>query len=153
MIWAKDIDAQFDEMKNSSQIYHDECVKAGVQAGMSKRDAVIAINDWICDRIDYDYTYKNGDGVEALKTGVGTCAAYSKIMQGMCAEAGIPCLRVIGTGTTSDGTGSHAWNQVKLGDTWYYVDVCWNDTGGVRTNYLLSAVLWPNHYEEYTTCE
>ena len=53
------------------------------------------------------------------------------------------------TGTAKGG--GHAWNQVKVDGTWYYIDCTWDDpTGGgfERTTYYLSEQLWSNHKQE-----
>jgi len=40
----------------------------------------------------------------------------------------IPCLLIAGDATNTNGeTESHAWNQVFLNNTWYAVDVTWDD--------------------------
>ena len=49
------------------------------------------------------------------------------------------------------GYGDHAWNRVKLEDTWYYIDCTWDDpTGGGMENYeyYLSTALWTDHEVE-----
>ena len=38
----------------------------------------------------------------------------------------------------------HAWNKVKIGSEWFYIDVCWNDSSNPN-RYLLSKTLWNDH--------
>ena len=67
----------------------------------------------------------------------------------------IPCKSITG-GTTNGG---HAWNQVYVDGTWYYIDVTWDDpiiNGGIDPNYIrwtyyLSASLWSDHSVSYSS--
>ena len=47
------------------------------------------------------------------------CAGYSKATLAILRKAGFSALAVTST--------SHAWNMVKVGPTWYNLDVTWND--------------------------
>ncbi len=51
------------------------------------------------------------------------CDGYSKAFKVLCDKIGIPCVLVDGV---SDDT-PHMWNYVNVNDTWYAVDVTWND--------------------------
>lgn len=53
------------------------------------------------------------------------CAGYAQMFTLLCGRAGITCVTV-----TSPG---HAWNKVRIGDTWYNVDCTWNDCRGDDT--------------------
>lgn len=50
------------------------------------------------------------------------CAGYAQMFSLLCNRAGIACVTV-----TSE---SHAWNKVRMGNTWYDVDCTWNDCRG-----------------------
>lgn len=62
-----------------------------------------------------------------VNTTAPVCEGYAKAFQVLCAAKNIPCVLVSGTGVTSKGSGPHMWNSVQVNDTWYGVDVTWND--------------------------
>ena len=107
-----------------------------VTSDMTEKDAVIAINNYVCDLITYELS--QGDFYLALQTGKGNCRTYACIFKMMCNQVGIECDYIEGF---ANG-GGHAWNRVYIGGVPYWVDACWNDGGN---QYLLSADLWENH--------
>jgi hypothetical protein len=68
-----------------------------------------------------------------LCQGLGVCQSYAMAFMLLCQKLDIPCASVISPTEYTDKNGkkvngmNHAWNQVKLGDTWYHVDTTWND--------------------------
>lgn len=120
---------------------YNACIDAGIYNGMSQKDAVIKINNWICNNMTYEIN--NGGSYIGFTTGKGQCKTYSLMFQAMCGACGIGCDYVIGQAYTSGTWESHAWNRVYLGGTGYYVDSTWNDSLG--NMYLLSNTLWSNH--------
>jgi transglutaminase/protease-like cytokinesis protein 3 len=107
-------------------------------------DKVAALNRYLVDHGDYDdaaiaaspgdyrsdipasfrYAWET-DGI--LVSGTGVCMSYAYAFQTLAEEAGIES--VVVSGELADG-GGHAWNKVKLGDSWRAVDVTWNDPRG-----------------------
>lgn len=57
-----------------------------------------------------------------LVYGKAVCGGYSKAFMYFAQELGIPCVCVMGT-----AKGEHMWNMVKLGDSWYHIDLTWDD--------------------------
>lgn len=112
-------------------------INSCVYNGMSERDAIIAINNYVCNLITYDEGY--GDAYSAFTTGRGRCSSYAACVKAMCDYVGIECREIEGQ---ANG-GSHAWNQVKIGGTWYYTDACWNDS--TNNEYMFSSTLWSDH--------
>ncbi len=53
------------------------------------------------------------------------CEGYAKTLQLILNQAGIENVYMVGT---ADG-GAHAWNGVKIGEQWFYVDATWDDAG------------------------
>ncbi|MBM7516150.1 transglutaminase domain-containing protein [Nocardioides nitrophenolicus] len=133
-----------------------EVVKSQISSGMSVSDKVAAINRYLVDNADYDHAaidaspgkYRSDtpasfryawetDGI--LVSGTGVCMSYAYAFQALAEEAGIES--VVVSGELADG-GGHAWNKVKVGDSWRAVDVTWNDPRGPwnpqsGTKYLL----------------
>ena len=122
---------------------------------MSEKDKVKAIHDYLIYHANY---VNNGDyesaenwaygacGVLLHKEGV--CQSYAIAFYMMTTAAGLDCQYVTGK---ANG-GGHAWNQVKVDGTWYYIDCTWDDPivngysgGGENYTYYLSQTLWSDH--------
>lgn len=95
-----------------------------IKPNMSELEKVIAINDYLIARYDYDETLKSNNAYTALMTGKTTCQGYSMTAYKMFTLAGIKNRIIVGT---LNG-GSHAWNYVQVGGTWYHLDITSNDT-------------------------
>ena len=112
-----------------------------VYSGMNEREAVVAINNYVCRYLTYD---NNAIGLyQALKEGRAICGGYASMFNAICRYAGIECYEE--SGYASSGV-PHAWNKVKIGGTWYYVDPTWNDS--TNNEYLLSTTLWSDHIKK-----
>ena len=111
--------------------------------GKTEAEKVVAIHNYICDHVDYDY-----DGLSdssntvkytaygALCNGKAVCNGYAVLFYRMCKEAGLS-VRII-SGTANGG--SHAWNIVKVGDVYYAVDSTWDGQDAQTLNqYLLKS--------------
>lgn len=130
-------------------------VDSQISAGMSVSEKVSAINRYLVDHADYDdaaiaasgkyrsdipadYRYAwETDGT--LVNALGVCMSYAYAFHAVAEEAGLES--VVVSGELADG-GGHAWNKVKIGDSWRAVDVTWNDPGGAwaassGTRYLM----------------
>lgn len=128
-----------------------------ITPGMTDQDKVRAIHDYLILHADYyegDLGTRPGwssaaEGV--LMRGSGVCNSYALAFYAMCTAESVECHIVSGWATSTMGRGDHAWNRVKLGDTWYYIDCTWDDpTGGGMENYeyYLSTALWTDHEDE-----
>ena len=67
---------------------------------------------------EYDEQYS---AVGLLRNGKAVCQGYSELYAILLNKVGIPTRFV-----SSDGL-NHAWNYVRIGGTWYHVDVTWDD--------------------------
>lgn len=90
-------------------------------------ERIKVLHDYIVNNVEYDVTLKNENAYSAIKKGSSTCQGYSLLFYKLLAEAGIKSRYITGTGISSKDTGPHGWNIVKIGDTWYNVDVTWDD--------------------------
>ena len=124
------------------ELAYDACVKAGLKNGMTEKEAVKRINNWIIDHMTYKIN--NGNADVGFKTGKGQCHTYAQMFDEMCAVVNIPCTYESGYADGAGGWGRHAWNKVKIGNSWYYIDTTWNDSPP-RNRYYLSKTLWSNH--------
>lgn len=89
------------------------------------------VHDWLVDNIEYDESLSR-DNIRniygALEEKMVVCEGYTKAFKYYMDELKIPCVIVYGTGTNSEGkTESHSWNYVKINESWYAIDVTWDD--------------------------
>lgn len=98
--------------------------------GKSRVEKLRLIHDYIAEHVSYDNTLKRFTAYDGLVSSAHTtvCQGYALLYYKMCTDVGIPCRFVGGYGTTGGYRISHAWNLVKIGSKWYYVDVTWDDT-------------------------
>lgn len=133
------------------QPYYEANISAGLRENMSEHEAVSKINKWLCETLTYELGYVLP--LEVLESGKAQCEGYSLLFYAMCRNAGIECNLV--SGKTMDGNGQfvngHTWSQVKIGATWYYIDVCWNDVDTDPNLYFLSETLWDDHQVSYVS--
>ena len=93
------------------------------------------IHKLVCDEVTYDETMAADDPDDKQMTQScisavlfdqkTVCAGDAQMFALLCGRAGITCVTV-----TSPG---HAWNKVRIGNTWYNVDCTWNDSRGDLT--------------------
>lgn len=98
--------------------------------GMSDREKIKAVHDWIINNTSYDQGLSDESYSFAgvIKNKKGVCQGYSETFEAFMDIAGIECEIVRGTATNSRGsTGAHAWNKVKVDGNWLYIDVTWDD--------------------------
>lgn len=132
-----------------------DVIKENITDDMTNKEKLTAINNWICDNINYDYSldyynshiqdfYFKDDFHTQFEAATlfhhAQCSGYSNLFAFFCEILEIPNLRIHGTAYgTTDGVnvewGPHSWNLVLLEDgKLYYIDTCWN--GPTNNNYL-----------------
>ena len=138
-----------------------------IKDGMTERDKVKAIHDWIVKNTTYDVASFNlihqGKGNETpdwihveigpLLHGRAVCDGYAWTFNYLALTAGLQSRFVEGPVYYKDGTcpGAHAWNQVFVDGKWYFIDCTWDDydfaddTEYVDYEYFLSEEIWDNH--------
>ena len=101
-------------------------------------EKVRAFYVWITDNIAYDTraffsgSQEQFTAIEVMQRKRAVCQGYAVLFQNLCDLENIPCMIVPGY---SKGYGynpnrpldntDHAWNAVKLNNTWYLLDVTW----------------------------
>lgn len=109
------------------------------------------IHNYICDNVDYDYTYSKYSAYDALCTGTAVCQGYAVLFYRMCKEAGLSVRVIPGIGNG----GPHAWNIIRLGVNYYNVDCTWDgqDETTRHTYFLLNDADFVDHTrdEAYAT--
>ena len=116
-----------------------------ITAGLTNdQDKALAIHDWVCENIYYDYDayygrteYRDTSAVSVLNDRINVCAGYANLTAALMRASGIPAKRVSGYAISRgeqypagalDGTGetNHAWNEVCLDGRWIIIDATWD---------------------------
>lgn len=109
-----------------------DAVLAGARALDSDLEKERYVHDALMQITDYDLNARmNQSAYSALVNGKSVCAGYARAFQYLMQQLGIPCYYC--TGTAGE---DHAWNIVKLGNTYYNVDVTWDDTDPATYDYF-----------------
>ncbi len=111
---------------------------------MNASQISVVIHDYLASVCDYQREAVTDSTTDmrytaygALVEGKAVCQGYALAYQDIMNTLGVPCTMV-----ASDAM-NHAWNLVKAGDTYFHVDVTWDDTDtqegqAVHRNVLLS---------------
>lgn len=93
-------------------------IKAQVDPGWSPLEKALFLHDYLATHAQYD---TGSDAYTILTKGTGVCQAYTLAYRLLLNRVGIP------SGTVSSENLHHIWNLVQIGDSWYHVDVTWDD--------------------------
>lgn len=139
-LYSKD---EFAERKKAFDLAISNAVKEAPQ-NATPYEREVFINDYICNICEYDNEAASENNAETITSannasGVfiekkAVCEGYSKAFKILCDKLNVECVLISGKGENS----LHEWNNVKLDNEWYAVDVTWNDTA--------------NEHEIYTHC-
>jgi transglutaminase/protease-like cytokinesis protein 3 len=109
--------------------------------GKSNYKKVKLIHDYIVNNTRYQTGSNCYTAYGALLEGRAVCQGYAQLAYKMLTEAGVKCYFISGKAYNGTQTQDHAWNLVKVGKKWYYLDCTWDDpTGGedtLRYDYFL----------------
>lgn len=119
-------------------------VLAGLKVkGKSDYQKVKLIHDYIVNNTRYQVTSNCYSAYGALIEGRAVCQGYAQLAYKMLTEAGVKCYTITGKANNGRGSQNHAWNMVRIGKKWYYLDVTWDDpTGGgdvLQYDYFLAG--------------
>lgn len=119
------------------------------------------IYEYITKNVEYDYDNLDIDAYKlkytayaALINGTSVCQGYATLFYRLARECGLDARVITGTSRNQN----HAWNIVKIGSYYYYLDSTW-DAGEEAINYKYylkgSDSFIPSHTPElkYTTSE
>lgn len=134
-----ELQAMSEELSNAA-----EEIIASMPEGLMDYDRVLYVHDAIVRSTAYDQT-----GVDAGRNGIwGT--AYGCLVNGraICqgySEAFVYMMNMLGieSGMCSGraGTESHAWNYVRIGGDYYWIDVTWDDPESLDENDTAEGIL------------
>lgn len=100
---------------------------------MNDYEKELAVHDYIVGCSSYDEAHLNALGIGlpnsdnpygCLINGKAICSGYSTTFQLFMDMLEIPCKTIYATDFEGD---DHSWNIVQIGESWYYVDACWDD--------------------------
>ena len=122
-----DLDSMVNSMKNAKKSY-----------SLSQVETAFLVYKWISQNINYDcYAYYHGEvpvfsPKETYEVGKTVCAGYSLLFEYMGDNLDIETHYVTGYAKGAswvDGkiptSSNHAWNAIKLGSSYYLIDVTW----------------------------
>lgn len=122
----------FNVLVTKNKIIQDELKRIKRKLGLGSRtpkEKVRVIHEYICDSVEYDYTFKGGTSLfEALFTRKLVCQGYSLMLKSLCDLSGVQCECL-----TNE---NHMWNRVFIDNKWNYIDATWDDTNN-RSKYFL----------------
>ena len=99
--------------------------------GKSDYQKISIIHDYLVEKLSYDQEMNKPfiyNIYGALVNKQCVCEGYAKAYKYLLDKSGVESVIVIGIGQNSTGqTENHAWNYVKLNNSWYAVDVTWDD--------------------------
>ena len=107
----------------------NEIAKKILKSGMTKKQKLAAIHDYLVKNCAYDKGKLNSSYDNAytaygcLVEKQAVCQGYAAAFNLLATKAGICSIAVCGDA----GGGSHAWNYVKIGSNYRYVDTTWDD--------------------------
>lgn len=121
--WLEDRDQTKDVEQKIDKILKIYDVK-----NMSQYDKIRFVHDYIATNVEYDDDKKYFSAFDGLFRGKTVCQGYALLTYRMLTQAGVRCRYIVGKYIpkgSSEGE-NHAWNLVKLGDKWYYLDTTWD---------------------------
>lgn len=115
------------------------------------------IYSYICQNVEYDYDTLNDSSTgkytayNAMMKETAVCQGYALLLYRMLREAGFSTRIIAGIATESGE--NHAWNIVRLGDRYYYLDSTWDASGNGYYDYFMrgkDGFEGHNAWEDYT---
>ncbi len=117
----------------------------GFTAETDELEKIRTIYDYITANVTYDHTNLENEAYilkfsayAALMHKTAVCEGYALLFYRLAEECGLDCRVVTGIGGAGADTENHAWNIVKVGETYYYVDATW-DAGATDYRYFLKG--------------
>ena len=92
-------------------------------------DKIKYVYETLIDQVAYEENSPQNQNIRSVfLEGKTVCMGYSKAAQYLLNRMGIFCTLVTGT-VTGNRPSSHAWNLVRIGEQYYYMDVTWGNPG------------------------
>ena len=101
--------------------------------GMAPEEKEKYVHDFICSNVTYDKLKKqySHEIIGPLQQGIGVCEGIAKTVKILCDRMGLECLIAISESAPDRGIRyRHAWNLVRLKNTWYHLDATFDNSLG-----------------------
>jgi transglutaminase/protease-like cytokinesis protein 3 len=119
------------------------------------------------ERLNKEQKFRRDSAAKLLRTKKGVCQDYASLFHTLCELVGLKCMTIAGTSKTVlnhigklPKASDHAWNAVKVGETWRLIDVTWAsgmanfDTGKMMQKFndayffTPPAIFFLNHFPD-----
>ena len=113
-------------------------------SGLNDYETIKRVHDYIIQNTEYDKSTLGNNTCNIYGTLMqhsSVCEGYAKSIKYLLDATNIPCIIICGIGQNSNGeTESHAWNYVRIDDSWYAIDATWDDPVIVGSGYVSNNV-------------
>lgn len=120
------------KIKEHQQAMKARITKLAIPAkGMTEQQKEQYIHDFICGAVHYDKLKKpySHEIIGPLGQGVGVCEGIAKAVKALCDALDIWCIIAISEANPDKNIKyRHAWNVVRIGGTYYHLDVTFDNT-------------------------
>ncbi len=111
------------EVKAATEFVNEkvEAINSTLPKDLDDYEKALYFYEYIALNFDYDYDYEIYDIYNMFKNGIGVCQAYTLLYDELLTRNGIKNRAAVSRELV------HMWNEIKLGDQWYQVDITWGD--------------------------
>lgn len=106
---------------------------AGEAGNLSLDEKEAYIHNFICSNVTYDKLEKpySHEIIGPLQQGVGVCEGIAKTVKVLCDRLGLECIIAVSQANPDEGVRyRHAWNLIRLKNTWYHLDATFDNCLG-----------------------
>lgn len=102
---------------------------AEIDASFDAYEKIKSVYELLIREVEYDETSLYNQTIQSVFLEKKTvCMGYAKATQYLLNKMGIFCTLVTGN-ILDEANSSHAWNLVRIGENYYYVDTTWGSPG------------------------
>ena len=119
--------AEAESIQEQIETVADQCIAQAPQGDTYEK--IKYVYETLIRQVEYQEDSRQNQNIRSVfLEGKTVCMGYSKAAQYLLNRMGIFCTLVTGT-VQGDRPSSRAWNLVKIGEEYYYMDVTWGNPG------------------------